>query len=90
MSKKVKSINKLVATMIIVVIGAFIVLFNSKDSKEDKMDSLDELCMLVNDSTSISDTIVKSFDSTTFNITLSVKDTMVSDTSSLMKSFYKK
>ena len=46
--------------------------------------------MLVNDSTSISDTIVKSFDSTTFNITLSVKDTMVSDTSSLMKSFYKK
>lgn len=90
MSKKVKSINKLVATMIIVVIGAFIVLFNSKNGKVDKIDSLDESCMLVNDSTSISDTIVKSFDSTTFNITLSVKDTMVSDTSSLMKSFYKK
>lgn len=96
MSKKVKSINKLVATMIIVVIGAFIVLFNSKDSKEDL---LDESCTVLNDTTLISDTIVikakdttiiKSVKNRTFNITLLVKDTMVSDTSSLMKSFYKK
>lgn len=109
MSKKVKSINKLVATMIIVVIGAFIVLFNSKNSKEDL---LDESCIVLNDTTLIGDTIVntvndsikpktivikakdttiiKSVKNRTFNITLLVKDTMVSDTSSLMKSFYKK
>jgi hypothetical protein len=35
-------------------------------------------------------TIVKSVENRTFKIILSVKDTVLSDTSSLMKSFYKK
>ncbi len=109
MSKTVKSISKLIATMSIAVIGAFVILHNSKESK---IDSVEESCMVLNDSTLIGDTIVntvndsikpktivikakdttiiKSVKNRTFNITLLVKDTMVSDTSSLMKSFYKK
>lgn len=112
MSKTVKSISKLIATMSIAVIGAFVILHNSKESKIDKIDSVEESCMVLNDSTLIGDTIVntvndsikpktivikakdttivKSVENRTFNITLLVKDTMVSDTSSLMKSFYKK
>tara|TARA_R100000951_G_C2622305_1_gene174885 strand:+ start:930 stop:1259 length:330 start_codon:yes stop_codon:yes gene_type:complete len=109
LSKTVKSISKLIATMSIAVIGAFVILHNSKESK---IDSVEESCMVLNDSTLIGDTIVntvndsikpktivikakdttiiKSVKNRTFNITLLVKDTMVSDTSSLMKSFYKK
>ena len=72
MSKKVKSINKLVATMIIVVIGAFIVLFNSKNSKEDLFDE----SIIKSDTTLIDSIIVKEI----YKDSIIVKNTIVNDT----------
>ena len=72
MSKTVKSISKLIATMIIVVIGAFLILYNSNESKIDKVDKL----IIKSDTTLIDSIIVKEI----CEDSIIVNDTIFSDT----------
>ena len=69
MSKKVKSISKLVAIMSIVVIGAFIILYNSNNGKVDKS-------IIKSDTTLIDSIIVKEI----CEDSIIVNDTIFSDT----------
>ena len=69
MSKKVKSISKLVTIMSIVVIGAFIILYNSNNGKVDKS-------IIKSDTTLIDSIIVKEI----CEDSIIVNDTIFSDT----------